>query len=152
MKTKTTLLYVFLSVICLRVFAQPPLVYTVENTGTGCVRPSLPYFNQLPVIEPLTDPFMRSDGSARSLNFSDWECRRNEIKAEVENYEIGTKFPRPDSITASYAAGVLTVNVTKNGQTLTLTSQVSLPAVLDMPSEFHHRLRSRHRRHRLQSS
>ncbi|MEJ7589475.1 MAG: hypothetical protein WKI04_18130 [Ferruginibacter sp.] len=127
MKAKITIVAFFLNIICLGLFAQIPLVYNVENTGASCAPPPLPYFNQLPVINPLTDPFMRSDNMGRSTNFSDWECRRNEIKAEIENYEIGTKPSRPDTITASYAAGTLIVNVTKNGQTLTLTSQVSLP-------------------------
>ncbi|MBC6605740.1 T9SS type A sorting domain-containing protein [Hymenobacter sp. BT188] len=123
-----------LSFIGADLFAQaPPLVYTVENTGGSCVAPPLPSFSQLPVVEPLTDPFMWSDGRGRSTIFSDWECRRNEIKAEIENYEIGRRPSRPETITASYAPGVgtangtLTVNVTVNGKTLTLTSQVSLP-------------------------
>ena len=117
-----------LNISCLSAFAQAPLVYSAENTGAAsCAAPVLPSFSQLPTIEPLTDPFMWSSGNGRSTSFSDWECRRNEIKAEIENYEIGTKPPRPQNITASYAAGVLTVNVTENGQTLTLTSQVSLP-------------------------
>ncbi|UOQ69657.1 glucuronyl esterase domain-containing protein [Hymenobacter volaticus] len=134
MKTKTTLLAILLSFLGLDVLAQaPPLVYTTENTGGSCVAPPLPAFDQLPAIEPLTDPFMWSNGRGRSTNFSDWECRRNEIKAEIENYEIGRKPERPQNITASYVPatgtgnGTLTVNVTVNGKTLTLTSQVSLP-------------------------
>ncbi len=106
-------------------------MYSVENTGAGYTPPPLPSFSQLPVIEPLPDPFMWSDGSGRSTNFSDWERRRNEIKAEIEHYEIGTKPSRPETITAAFApsatGGTLTVNVTVNGQTLTLTSQVILP-------------------------
>ena len=128
MKAKITIAVLFLCIICQGLFAQRPLVYNKENTGESCARPPLPSFDQLPVIQPLTDPFMWSNNLSRSTNFNDWECRRNEIKAEIENYEIGTKPPRPDSITASYANGTLTVNVTKNGQTLVLTSQVSLPA------------------------
>jgi len=113
--------------ICGRALAQIPLVYSAENTGTTCAAPTLPAFDQLPTIEPLPDPFMRSDGASRSTNFSDWECRRNEIKAEIENYEIGRKPGRPETITASYAAGMLTVDVTVNGKTLTLKSEVVLP-------------------------
>lgn len=128
MKTKITIVAIFLNFLCLGLSAQLPRVYHVENTGAGYAPPSLPGFNELPVIEPLTDPFMWSDGNGRSTNFSDWARRRNEIKTEIENYEIGIKPSRPDTITASYAAGILTVNVTRNGQTLTLTSQVSLPA------------------------
>ncbi|MFB9862481.1 glucuronyl esterase domain-containing protein [Rufibacter immobilis] len=107
-------------------------MYSVENTGAGYTPPPLPSFDQLPAIEPLTDPFMWSDGSGRSTNFKDWARRRNEIRAEIEHYEIGKKPTRPETITASFApgtnGGVLTVNVTVNGQTLTLTSQISLPA------------------------
>ncbi|MBE7171921.1 MAG: T9SS type A sorting domain-containing protein [Williamsia sp.] len=131
MKAKITLAAFLLCLLCQGLLAQLPLVYKTENTGTNCTAPPLPSFSQLPVIVPLTDPFAWSNGSGRSTNFSDWECRRNEIKAEIENYEIGMKPPRPDSITASFApsasGGVLTVVVTKNGQTLTLTSQVALP-------------------------
>ena len=79
---------------------------------------------------------MWANGGGRSTNFSDWECRRNEIKTQIENYEIGTKPPRPDSVRAVYntatatgAPDTLRVYVTKNGKTLTLTSQVYRPAV-----------------------
>ncbi|MBF9220436.1 glucuronyl esterase domain-containing protein [Hymenobacter ruricola] len=127
MKTKPTFIGLLLGCLSFGAMAQVPLVYSAENTGGSCAAPVLPSFSQLPSVEPLTDPFMWSSGTGRSTSFSDWECRRNEIKAEIENYEIGTKPPRPQNITASYAAGVLTVNVTVNGQTLTLTSQVTLP-------------------------
>jgi len=104
-----------------------PLVYDVENTGDTFAKPVLPTKDQLPVVEPLTDPFMWSDGSGRSTNFSDWSHRRAEIAAEIQHYEIGAKPKRPDTITATYSGGVLTVVVTENGKTLTLKSQVVLP-------------------------
>ena len=134
LQARAALAALLLNFTGLSVFAQaPPLVYTTENTGTSCAAPPLPTFSQLPIVEPLTDPFMWSDGRGRSTNFSDWECRRNEIKAEIENYEIGRKPSRPETITASYApgttvgTGTLTVNVTVNGKTLTLSSAVALP-------------------------
>jgi hypothetical protein len=107
---------------------QMPFVYEVENTGADCPKPPLPSFSELPNISALPDPFMWSDGRGRISNFSDWRYRRAEIKAEIENYEIGEKPVRPDTIQASYSSGVLTVNITVNGQTLTLTAQVTLPA------------------------
>jgi dienelactone hydrolase len=127
MKTKVTIVAFLLSCISQKSFAQPPLVYGVENSGAACKAPPLPAFGDLPIIEPLPDPFRWADGSGRSTNFSDWECRRNEIKAQIEHFEIGKKPAKPENITASYADGVLTVIVTENGQTLTLTSQVVLP-------------------------
>jgi dienelactone hydrolase len=127
MKSTSTIAVISLCVISMGSFAQLPLVYTVENTGANCAAPPLPALNQLPVIEPLTDPFVRSNGSSRSTSFSDWACRRNEIKQEIEYYEIGTKPPRPDNITAGFSGSTLTVQVTRNGQSMTLTAQVILP-------------------------
>ncbi|HZL41776.1 MAG TPA: hypothetical protein VFD66_00680, partial [Verrucomicrobiae bacterium] len=106
-----------------------PLVYAVENTGTNCAAPPLPPLGQLRLVQPLPDPFMWADWSGRSTNFADWECRRAEIKAQIENYEIGPKpAVDPGNVTAGYTNGILTVYVTVNGKTLTLTSQVLLPS------------------------
>lgn len=120
---------------------EPPFVYDAENTGARYASPSFPSFEQLPIIRPLTDPFAFSSKGRhepdRDTRFSSWERRRNEIKAAVEKYEIG---PKPDcsdcTITANYvppaagtegAKGVLTVVVTRNGKSLTLTSGVFIP-------------------------
>jgi hypothetical protein len=120
---------------------QPPLVYGAENTGARYAVPNFPSFDQLPIIRPLTDPFAffrrgRHEPD-RDTKFASWERRRNEIKAAIEQYEIG---PKPDcsdcTITATYvppvagtagARGVLTVVVTRNGKSLTLTSGVFIP-------------------------
>ncbi|HEX7846120.1 MAG TPA: hypothetical protein VF476_10005, partial [Chitinophagaceae bacterium] len=124
----------FLNFICVGLFAQtPPLVYNQENTGAANPTPPLPALADLPIVQPLTDPFMWSNGSGRSTNFADWAKRRNEIKKEVEHYEIGRKPERPTDITATYTpttatSGTLRVVVTVNGQSLTLTSAVALPA------------------------
>jgi hypothetical protein len=134
MKAKFTIAAFLLSFICLGLSAQIPLVYNAENTGSGFPAPPLPPLNQLSIVDPLPDPFMWSNGSGRSTSFGDWEKRRNEIRAEIENYEIGLKPLRPDTISATYTpgatptTGTLTVVVTKNGQSLTLTSQITLPA------------------------
>jgi hypothetical protein len=128
MKTKFTIALFLMNFIGGGLYAhQPPLVYPVENSGKTCPVPALPPPGQLPVIAPLPDPFMRSDGSSRSTSFNNWECRRNEIRSAIEHYEIGLKPEKPDTITASYANNTLTVTVTENGQTLVLTSQIVLP-------------------------
>lgn len=114
--------------------AFTPLVYPVENTGAHFPAPHFPSFDKLPIIRPLPDPF-ESVGNGRDTWFTSWERRRNEIKAAIEKYEIG---PKPDcsdcTITASYtppasgsSTGSLTVNVTRNGKMLTLTSGIFIP-------------------------
>lgn len=112
---------------CSQQSTVPPLVYETEDTGSAFPKPSFPPDNALPVVRTLPDPFAWSDGSSRSTDFKDWACRRAEIKAEIEHYEIGVKPPKPENITASYANDTLTVNITVNDSTLTLTSRISLP-------------------------
>ncbi len=105
----------------------PPLVYNVENTGVDCTKPPLPTINELPIIRPLTDPFEWSDRSGRDTTFANWVRRRNEIKIELENYEIGPKPVRPDTISATYEDDTLRVYVVVNGDMLILTSAITLP-------------------------
>lgn len=129
MRIKLSLLiFLLITFVVDRSFAQKiPLVYRVENTGAKFSKPDLPMLEQLPAIEPMTDPFTWSDGKGRSAKFKNWSRRRAEIGAEIEHYEIGEKPNRPDTITASYSGDTLTVNVTENRKTLTLTSRITLP-------------------------
>lgn len=104
-----------------------PLVYEVENRESDFQKPVLPDLEELPVVEGLTDPFEWSDGRGRSTKFTDWSRRRNEIAAEIQHYEIGPKPVRPDSIAANFENDTLIVNITVNGNTLTLKSGIILP-------------------------
>ena len=114
--------------------AFTPLVYSVENTGAHFPAPNFPSFGQLPIIRTLPDPFQFNDGFQRPW-FQDWERRRNEILAAVEKYQLGTKPDCHDcTIAATYTPpaagssnGSLTVNVTRNGKTLTLTARIYIP-------------------------
>ncbi len=112
---------------------QPPLVYNAENTGAAL--PKIEYVNpdQLPQCAALPDPFAWSDGSGRSTKFADWERRRNEIKSEIEFYEIGAKPDKPEEVTASLTDTVLTVTIKHNGETLTLTSRLRIPKTGEGP-------------------
>src|SRR4030042_3421833 len=107
--------------------AQTPLVYEVKNSGDSCEKPPLPDPGELQNYPFLPDPFAWSDGNGQVDTFPDCEGRRNEIKAEIEEYEIGPKPDRPDTITATFSSNTLTVTVTENGETLTLTSNVIIP-------------------------
>ncbi|XOV93731.1 MAG: hypothetical protein ACFHWX_03275 [Bacteroidota bacterium] len=118
-----------LTASCIHSPKPPPLVYDVEDTGLEFQLPILPDYEDLPTVRPLTDPFEWSDGSGRVTKFKDWSRRRSEIKAEIEHYEVGEKPSKIDDLKASYSKedSLLTVNVTVNESTLTLTSKVVLP-------------------------
>ena len=111
-----------------------PLVYTQENTGSHYPQPPLPSFDELPEIRELPDPFAWSDGHGTVGNFNEWEHRRNEISAELQHYGIGTKpAVSPEQVKAHMDGDTLIVEVTVNGQSLTLRSEIRYPKVGQPP-------------------
>jgi hypothetical protein len=127
MRKFTLLTLIFMEFLVVSAYAQIPLVYDVENRGATCAQAPLPHPDDLPNYPFLPDPFAWSDGSGLIDGFDDWSCRRNEIMAEIMEYEIGPKPPRPENITATLVGDLLTVSITENGETLVLTSSVVMP-------------------------
>jgi hypothetical protein len=125
MKKGCTLLSILLLILLINCnsFSQILINSIVENTGTSCSLSA----SKLVKNEKLPNPFIFNDGSSVNT-FEDWICRRNEIKADIEKYEIMEKPDRPSEITASYSGNTLTVVVYENGKSLTLTSRFSLPS------------------------
>ncbi|MFA6335840.1 MAG: carbohydrate binding domain-containing protein [Bacteroidales bacterium] len=97
-----SLLALLLSALMTNSFGQTPYVYSVENTGASCTAPVLPAPADLPSIIRLPNPFEFSNGQSFVNTLNDWSCRRNEIRSEIENYEIGFRPTRPANITASF--------------------------------------------------
>jgi autotransporter-associated beta strand protein len=121
-----------------------PLYYDFENTGAGYPAPPLPVLGDpsIPWIEPLPDPFYwASDplnmGGTGSTAFSDWEHHRDEIKLQIENYEIGTKPVVDPSMIAASVSGsgtsrtlsvIVTNVVSGTNRTIALSFAITLPA------------------------
>lgn len=104
-----------------------PLVYTTENTGEACAKPKIPTLAEAKAYAMLPDPFRMVSGE-RITKFSEWACRRAEMKAQIEGIEIGVKPPKPKDVKATYSGGTLTVTITgDNGKAITLTSKLSIP-------------------------
>jgi hypothetical protein len=72
--------------------------------------------------ENLPDPFAMNDGR-RITTKAEWACRRNEIKKDIEKYEIGTK-PEPPMVEATLSGSTLNVEVTTSAGSITLSSTV----------------------------
>jgi len=128
MKFSFTFISLVLTTLYKSVVADVPLVYSKENTGEKCTPPQLAAPGQCPSVQKLPDPFEWSNGSGRVKTLADWECRRNEIKAEIENYELGKKPAPPQSVKATYSGGTLTVVVNDGSGSLTLTSKITVPS------------------------
>ncbi|WP_028911237.1 hypothetical protein [Prevotella sp. MA2016] len=107
---------------------QLPFSYQVENTGAAFAKPPMPEASQLPVIKDLPDPLKGVNG------FSDWARRRSEIAALIQHYGIGEKpAVKKEHIKAHMSGDTLIVDVTVNGQTLTLSSEIRYPKTGNAP-------------------
>ena len=106
-----------------------PEVYEEENTGADCpVTTSFPSFEALESIPEFPDPFL-SESGARITSRADWRCRRAEIAAHIQKWELGTKPPPSASeVSATFSGNRLTVNVTVGGQSITLSTTITLPS------------------------
>jgi len=97
--------------------------FSVENVGQNC---NASYKALLANADPaLPDPFAMHSGT-RISDKSEWACRRNEVKKDLEQYEIGLKpDPSTATVTATYSGSTLTVKVTTKDGSINLTSTVS---------------------------
>ena len=111
-----------------------PLVYTVENTGSKFAAPAMPGVEALPESRELPDPLEWSNGKGKVKKFKDWSRRRNEISNEIQHYGIGTKPVVPaEAVKARMSGDTLIVDVTVNGETLTLSSVITYPKTGQAP-------------------
>jgi hypothetical protein len=109
--------------------AMPP-VYAVENTGADCTVPTtFPAFGALKAIANFPDPFLMDSGT-RITSRNEWACRRAEISAQIQHWELGTKpAPPPASdVTATYSGGKLSVVVKVGSKSVTLSTTISTPS------------------------
>ncbi|MBO7512281.1 MAG: hypothetical protein J6T54_04840, partial [Fibrobacter sp.] len=108
--------------LCSMVFAEIPLNFDTENRGKDLGAKA----GELKSNRKLPNPFEFHDGS-KVTKYGDWSKRRNEIKADIEKYEIGDK-PIPSDVSATYSGGTLTVTVKEGGKTMTITSKFNIPS------------------------
>ena len=106
-----------------------PLVYDVENTGRQYMLPVMLPPDQLKEIRELPDAL---EGVK---DFSGWSRRRSDIGHLIQHYGIGRKPDvKPEQVKARMEGDtVLVVDVTVNGETLTLRSNIHYPKVGQPP-------------------
>ncbi|MBO7113111.1 MAG: hypothetical protein J6V75_04105 [Bacteroidaceae bacterium] len=105
-----------------------PLVYDQEFAGAKYPAPAFPTVNDAKSLETLPNPFEFSNSNKQVKKFKDWEKRRAEIVRELQHYEIGEK-PMVDKkdIEATLEGNKLIVKVTRNGETLEISANITYP-------------------------
>lgn len=125
---KTIIIFSISMGVCTMSAQQPPLVYQQEHTGSHFAAPTMPAYDQLPECRELPDPLAWSNGQGKVADFSEWARRRSEIAAEIQHYGIGTKpTVGKENVKARMNRDTLIVDVTVNGETLTLRSTIHYP-------------------------
>jgi hypothetical protein len=106
----------------------------VTIPGTSCSGGPLtiPAYGDLPVVAALPDPFTTLDGTRISQK-SQWDCRRDEIGAQAQAFELGPLAAPPDMTTGTVSGGNLTVNVTNAGKSISFTATITLPTTGTAP-------------------
>ena len=103
-----------------------------ENCGTECRIPSMPTFAELNNNTLMPDPFVMMSGSSIS-SVAEWTCRRAEIAAQFEWWELGAKPSKPPIVTGSVQQNIITVTAGNDTNTITFTAAVSLPTNFSAP-------------------
>ncbi|KAG8900168.1 carbohydrate-binding module 1 [Tulasnella sp. 403] len=80
-----------------------------------------------PTNSKLPDPFTPISGPRISTKDA-WKCRRDEICQLMQRFELGTKPPKPSSVTASFASNTLTINVSDSGKSISFTAGITYPS------------------------
>jgi hypothetical protein len=108
----------------------PGAVSTAAAQGAreapACPVGQLPGLEQLPANPKLPDPF-RTLAGQRITKKSEWACRRAEIGAQLAEYELGPKPPRPRQQSAKLIADRLEVTVGDGQKSVTFAAQIELP-------------------------
>lgn len=99
---------------------------SAQNSDAACKILPLPEFDQLPIITELPNPFVGMDGKAIKSKKA-WGCRRAEIGAAAQTYELGAKPAAPEGVTGELQDEKLIVNVSDKGKTISFAAKITYP-------------------------
>ena len=102
------------------------------NGGIGCAPAMLPAYSALNTIAKLPDPFQSMDGT-RITTKTQWACRRAEIAAQAQQYELGPKPDKPSGVSGSLSGNTLTVTVANEGKTISFPATITYPTTGTAP-------------------
>lgn len=96
-----------------------------QGGPTVCTVPPMPSFASLPRAARLPDPFRLMDGT-RISRVDQWSCRRAEVAALAQHFELGAK-PETATVAATFSGNTLSVTVSANGQSISFNARITYP-------------------------
>jgi hypothetical protein len=109
-----------------------PGTATAENSGASCMLAELPAYAGLSANPKLPDPFKSLDG-VRISSKQQWTCRRAEIVAQAQQYELGPKPGKPETVTGKSSGNALEVTATQAGKSISFSARIMLPSTGKAP-------------------
>jgi hypothetical protein len=107
----------------------PPVGAVITCSGSEA---PLPAREDLPEVAALPDPLLSLDGT-RITSAAQWACRRDEIGAQAQAYELGPMPGAPASVTGASSGGQIVVTVADGDKTISFAATISLPATGTAP-------------------
>ncbi|HOY23298.1 MAG TPA: hypothetical protein PK002_09085, partial [Cellvibrio sp.] len=99
---------------------------TNDQEVASCADVKVADIGQLPVINELPNPFLKTNGKVIRAK-KDWACRRTEIGAQAQAYQLGDKPAAPEQVKAELQGDNLLVTVIDKGKTLSFTAKITRP-------------------------
>lgn len=106
--------------------------FAIENSTGHCNILPLPALSELAKIPQLPNPFITIDGTALTEK-QQWPCRRAEIAAQAQHYELGNKPGAPQQISGTVNNEKISVTVTENGKEISFDANIILPTTGTAP-------------------
>ncbi len=97
-----------------------------ESAGAKCSVSPVLEWDKLPAIKELPNPFVGMNGKPIKSE-ADWACRRAEIGAQAQAYELGVKPAAPDSVSAEIQGDNLVIKVSDKGKAISFTAKIIYP-------------------------
>ena len=102
-----------------------------ESTGS-CENHQPPPVSSLTENAKLPDPFSLANGSRISRK-AQWACRRAEISAQAQAYELGAKPEHTGSVVGASAGDAIEVTVSEGERTISFTAAIEYPTTGEPP-------------------
>lgn len=107
-------------------------VVTTTGPPPSSSCPALPSSIPLVSNSKLPDPFTFVSGTKVTTK-AQFVCRQAEISAAMQQYELGTKPPKPSSVTASFSGNTLTITVSNGGPSISFSVTITPPSGAKAP-------------------
>jgi hypothetical protein len=96
------------------------------TAAASCPAPKLAEYTELQANPKLPNPFVSSHGQAVETA-ADWACRRAEVAAQVQKYELGTKPAPAGLVQARIIESGLQITVAQAGKSISFPVRIRYP-------------------------